>query len=135
MGDTRLTMQQDQYIIDTLGVSHFSDEKRVRLLEQVRTLIGEAISAELSEQQLNEYQAIIDDRELVIELWLKQNVPEYKNSPIYQEIVAASEHDPEHNRPEKIFANLAWIERNVPNVKAISDQVLKDFKDQHFRTT
>jgi hypothetical protein len=125
-------MQHSEYILEALGATHLSDEQKTQLLEQIHTLVGEAISTQLTEEQLKEYQAIIDDRKLVIELWLKQHLPEYKNSVAYQEIVAAAKQDPEHNNPEKIFANLAWIKLNVPDIKKITDTVIQDFKTQHF---
>lgn len=128
-------MQQDDYIIDRLGVSHYSDEQKELVLEQVRMFIGEAMSKSLSEQQLNEYQAIIDDNEAVITAWLDQNVPEYKNSTLYKVLIEAYQTDPEHNRPEKTLANLAWVEKNVPNAKELADKVIDDYKANQLATS
>jgi hypothetical protein len=123
-------MYQDDYILDKVGAEGLSIEKKASILEQVRTHIGEAISEQLTEQQLNEYQAIIDDNDVVIHLWLEQNVPDYKNTYAFQQLAEAYHTDPERNRPEKLFATVAWVEVNVPNVKEITDRVIDTFKIQ-----
>jgi hypothetical protein len=128
-------MSQDEYIIKRLGAETLSAELQNDILEAVRVLIGEAISEGLSEQQVNEYEAIIDDHEIAIDLWLKQHVPNYKDSVVYQQFVEGYEEDPEHNRPEKLFANLAWVELNVPNVKGITNKVIDEFKAKHLTTS
>ena len=121
-------MQADEYIIEKLGIESYDDERKALILDQVRTYIGEAISNKLSAQQLHQYQEIIDANDHVIKPWLQKNVPEYKNHPVYQQLVAGQASDPHHNDPTKIFAGLAWVELNVPNVKEITDEVLDAFK-------
>jgi hypothetical protein len=128
-------MSQDEYIIERLGAGTLSEQLQSDILDEVRVLIGKAISEGLTEQQMNEYQAIIDDHEIAIDLWLKQYAPQYKESAVYQQFVEGFEADPEHNRPEKLFANLAWVELNVPNVKEITNKVIDDFKAQHLATS
>lgn len=127
-------MQQDEYILKELGGESFPAERQELILEQVRTLVGEAISSQLTEQQKDEYQAIIDAQDSVIQPWLEQNIPEYKKSSVYQEFEAAYETDPEHNDPAKLFASIAWIELNVKNIKEIIDDVISIYKDKYMPT-
>lgn len=121
-------MQPDEYIIDQLGYDDKSDDEKELALEQVRVAIGEAISEQISEEQGEEYQAIIDANNDVIYPWLAKHFPEYKKTLVYQQIEEASHSDPQHNDPAKIFANLAWIQVNVPNTKEITDKVIAEFK-------
>ena len=121
-------MQADDYIIEKLGIESYDDERKALILDQVRTYIGEAISKTLSAQQLHQYQEIIDANDAVIQPWLEKNIPNYKENPVYQQLEAGREDDPEQNDPAKIFAGLAWVEVNVPNVKEITDEVLDAFK-------
>lgn len=120
-------MYHDEELLKKIGANNASDEEKTRLLEQFNTLVGEAISEGLSEQQLNEYQAIIDDDGDVIDAWLSHNVSDYKNTALYQEFANAYESDPEKNSPEKLFATIAWIELNVPNRQEIVDKVAAHF--------
>ena len=128
-------MQPDEYIIEQLSIEAFSKAEQEEMLNEVRMRIGEAVSESLSEQQLNEYQAIIDANDSVIQPWLEQNVPEYKNTVVYQQLVEDSASDPEHNDPAKLFANLAWVELNIPNRKEIADAVITDYKRKYLTTS
>ena len=123
-------MIQDEAILKQIGMENAPEAERLAALDQLQTFIGEAISATLSEQQLNEYQAIIDDDTEVIDAWLENNVPDYKNAALYQEFAEGFDSDPEQNSPEKLFATVAWIELNVPNRQAIVDEVIANFKPE-----
>lgn len=128
-------MQPDEYIIEQLSIEAFSKTEQQDMLDEVRMLIGEAVSDTLSEQQLTEYEAIINANDAVIQPWLEQNVPEYKTTPAYQQLEQDSADDPEHNDPAKLFAGLAWLELNVPNKKEITDAVISDYKKKHLSTS
>ena len=84
--------------------------------------MGEAISETLTEQQLTEYQAIIDNDESVIDAWLDQNIPAYKTHPLYEELTSGDEND-----ASKMFASIAWIEVNVPDRQKIIESVVANF--------
>ncbi len=128
-------MQPDEYIIEKLSIEAFSKKEQNEMLDEVRMLIGDAVSDELTEQQLNEYEAIINANDEVIQPWLEQNVPDYKTNPVYQQFEDDYNSDPEHNDPAKLFATIAWIELNVPNRKEIADAVIKDYKKKHLATS
>lgn len=123
-------MIQDEAILKQIGMENAPEAEQRAALDQLQTFIGEAMSATLSEQQLNEYQAIIDDDTEVIDAWLESNVPDYKNAALYQEFSEGFDSDPEQNSPEKLFATVAWIELNVPNRQAIVDEVIANFKPE-----
>lgn len=123
-------MIQDEAILKQIGMEDAPEAEQRAALDQLQTFIGEAISATLSEQQLNEYQAIIDDDTEVIDAWLESTIPDYKNAALYQEFAEGFDSDPEQNSPEKLFATVAWIELNVPNRQAIVDEVIANFKPE-----
>ena len=123
-------MIQDEAILKQIGMEGAPEAEQRAALDQLQTFIGEAISATLSEQQLNEYQAIIDDDTEVIDAWLESTIPDYKNAALYQEFAEGFDSDPEQNSPEKLFATVAWIELNVPNRQAIVDEVIANFKPE-----
>ena len=121
-------MQSDEYIIEQLEINALSADDQADILDQVRLSIGEAVSAQLSEAQLEEYQEIIDANNKVIQPWLAKNIPDYKKSVVYEELLEGFKTDPEKNDPDKLFASLAWIELNVPNAKEVTDNVIADYK-------
>lgn len=127
-------MQDEQMIIDALGIANWSEEQRRPVIDEATLRIGSAVSSTLSEQQRNEYTAILDDDYAVINAWLDQNVPDYKNNPLYQEIAQSYETDPEQNNPSKLFATLAWLQMNVPNMQELLDTTLATYKQELSQT-
>lgn len=122
--------QSDEKIIEQLGIANLPADEQQRMIEEVQVRIGELVSENLTEQQLNEYQAIIDDDKEVIDAWLDLNVPDYKNSAAYQAFEEDYKDDPEFNNPAKLFASLAWIEFNVPNLEEVMQQGIDTYKQE-----
>lgn len=117
-------------LIESLGIQAWPEAKQDKAVEIATFRIGSAITDQLSEQQFNEYTAIVDDNQKVIETWLEQNVPDYKQSPVYQGIVDEYDNDPEKNSPAKLFATMAWIQVNVPEIETLIQKTLSTFKDE-----
>lgn len=123
-------MQDEQYIIETLGIAEWPEEKRQLTVKEATMRIGTALMDGLSEAQYAEYTAIVDDNHEVIGTWLEANAPNYQESPTFQAIAADAEADPERNRPEKIFATLAWMQANIPDVQDRVAQTLAAYKQE-----
>lgn len=123
-------MQDEQYIIDTLGISDWDEAKKEPVLTEATQRIGKTLLGELDDAQRNEYNAIIDDDHAVIDAWLDQNVPDFKDNPVYKAIEEGYEADPEKNNPAKLFATIAWIQLTIPNVQELINQTLANYKQE-----
>lgn len=117
-------------IIKQLGIESLPEEKQNEIVEGATLRLGNAVMEGLTEQQFNEYQDIVNDDASVIDAWLAANVPDYKSSPVYQAFEEGYDADPEKNRPEKLFASIAWIQSNVPNVETLITDTLADYKKE-----
>jgi SNF2 family DNA or RNA helicase len=123
-------MYQDEQIIAQLNIEALPDDEKTEVIREAQVRIGETISEELTEEQLVEYQAIIDGNEQVIATWLEKNVPHYKDEAIYQSFEEGYESDPEHNSPAKLFASIAWIQLTVPHIQDLVAKVIESFKQE-----
>lgn len=123
-------MQDEQYIIDRLDANDWSEDKKQEIVLEATMRIGESLLEGLDEQKTNEYKAIVDDNHDVINVWLDQNVPDYKDNPVYQEIEAGYEADPEKNNPAKLFSTIAWVQLNVPDLQDRIDSVLEQYRQE-----
>lgn len=123
-------MIQEDEIIEKLGIASFDSAEQRAIIEEATYRVGEAVSQALTEQQLNEYGAIVDDNEAVITSWLDQNVPDYKDQAVYQQFVQDYDGDPEKNNPAKLYASLAWVQKNIPNAQAAIDATLDTYKQE-----
>lgn len=112
-----------------LGIQHLTPEQQDEILDQVFTLAGEEMAENLTDEQLNEYEKIINADDEVIGAWLAANEPDYEQNEVYQAIADGTEADPEHNDPKKIFANLQWVAKNIPNRQTVLDQVIAAYKE------
>lgn len=124
-------MQFDtQDMISRLGIGELSETEQADILDEANRRIGENLSSGLNEQQINEYQAIIDGNQAVIDAWLEQNVPDYKESPIYQEIDAGFATDPDQVPADKAFAAMAWVQQHTPDALETIEKVLTDYGNE-----
>ncbi len=120
-------------ILQELNATELPVDDQQALLDNVGVRVGEEIEKRLSEQQINEYRAIVDADQDVIFAWLNQNQPDYKNDPIYNEVASGYDADPEKIQPEKIVASLSWVKLNVPDASEIVSRVVLSYKQT--RTT
>jgi protein-tyrosine-phosphatase len=123
-------MYQNEQIIEQLGIADLPDDQIENIVNEAQVRIGEAVSTQLTDEQLNEYQAIIDGDEQVIEAWLDKNVPNYKDAAAYQSFEEGYEEDPEKNDPKKLFASLAWVQFTVPQLQEVVATALESFKQE-----
>jgi hypothetical protein len=123
-------MYQDEQIIQQLGIADLPDDQKEVLVSEAQVRIGEAISQQLTDEQLHEYQAIIDGDKQVIDSWLENNVANYEEAGAYQAFEEAYESDPEKNDPKKMFASLAWVQLNVPHLQEVVAQALESFRQE-----
>lgn len=123
-------MFQRDELIEQLGIENLPEDEQNEAVEVATHRVGLAVTATLSEAQFNEYQAIVDDTKEVIDAWLASNVPDYKDSVVFQQFEEGYAEDPEKNNPEKLFASVAWIQKNVPNVQELITKALEEYKQE-----
>lgn len=121
-------------LITELGIEGYSPEEQQRVLDELNMLVGEAMLSHLSEEQVSEYEAIINGDQEVITSWLTTNDPNYRDSIAYQQLAEGYEDDPDKVPADKVYASMAWIEKNNPNLSetvAVIKATLKANLDQN----
>jgi hypothetical protein len=109
-------MNTDELIVE-LGIEDLSTQEQQRVLDELNMRVGEAMLAGLSEDQINEYEAIINGHQDVITSWLETNDPGYADTIAYQQLAEGSDQDdPQTVHADKAYASMAWVERNNPNL-------------------
>jgi len=117
-------MTEDQELISELGIENLSEVEQGHVVDALTMKIGEALAAELSEKQLEEFQAIIDGDDDIINNWLAENEPDYKDNPAYEVFVDEGEGVP----AEKMYAYTAWLGVNKPDFQDIVAEMKADIK-------
>lgn len=115
-------------LIKELGIEGLEPEKQLRIVDELNMRVGEAIMSGLSEDQIAEYEAIINGEQDVISSWLASNDPGYKDTIAYQQLAEGVESDPDKVPADKVYASMAWIEKNNPNLSDTVTAIKADLK-------
>jgi len=115
-------------IISELGIEALEPAKQQRIIDELNMRVGEAVLGHLSEEQVREYEAIINGDQEVITSWLQANDPGYADTIAYQQLAEGYETDPDKVPADKVYASMAWIEKNNPNLGKVVAEIKEDIK-------
>ncbi len=114
--------QFDESFLETVGLSGMPEEEKENFLQyaqdQLEVRIGEKMSEGLSEEQLGEFERIIDNDQDTVQKWLA-NAGDYKNDEIYKKLLDGSE--VAEDTPEFLndYVTAKWLEQNCPQYQDI----------------
>lgn len=118
-------MFYDEQIVEELGLKELDRDKQQEIIDSYRIEIGQALAGDLNEEQLEEFEAIINGDQDVINGWLQENAPDYKTTEAYEQLGQGYDEDSEKVPADKVFASMAWVQKNSPNF-ASTVEVIKD---------
>ena len=95
--------------------------------DQLEIRIGEKMSNTLTDQQLDEFEKIIDNDQETMSRWLAA-AGDYKNSEVYQKLISVAGTDsPE---VENDFVTAIWLNRNCPQYQQIIDESISEIRSE-----
>ena len=120
-------MNTDDLIVE-LGIERLTLAQQQSVIDELNMRVGEAVLGGLSTDQVKEYEAIINGHQDVITAWLKANDPEYTETTAYQQLAQGFEDDLDKVPADKVYASMAWIEKNNPNLNQTIAGIKADLK-------
>ena len=124
--------QLDDQFLQDIGLADLPEEQKKPFLQhvydQLEYRVGVHLSEGMSDAQLEEFEAIIDKKQEVVDAWIAQYVQDYAADPLFQKIQQASglsEVDPVL-RSE--YAATKWLEINRPDYRDVVARTLDDLK-------
>ena len=115
-------------LITELGLEHLTPAQQESVIEELNMRVGQALVADLSEAQISEYEQIINGEQDVITNWLTANDPGYADTIAYQQLDQDDDEDPEKVPADKVYASMAWVEKNNPNFAEVVATIKADLK-------
>ena len=122
----------DDSFLESVGLQEIPADKKQAFLDyaqdQLEIRIGEKMSEGMSEEQLDEFERIIDNDQPTIEKWAAQ-VGDYKNDEIYkklQEGLGDSSEDEVFNN----YLTAIWLNRNCPNYQTIIKDTVEALRQE-----
>lgn len=122
--------QFDDRFLESVGLSELGADQKETFLdyaqEQFETKVGEVMSANMSEAQLEEFDKIADGDPGIIETWLAK-YPDYAKDGDYRRI-ANNIGDGEEARVN--FVTKKWLDTNCPNYDQLMANTLAAFQKE-----
>lgn len=126
--------QLDDQFLQDLGLDQMPEEQRQAFLQHIydelELRVGTRLSDGMTDEQLAEFEAIIDRKEEVISSWLAQNAPDYRNDEVFGRLQQAMELDAEDVELRDEYAATKWLELNRPDYRDVVTTVLGDLKQE-----
>ncbi|NTW61109.1 hypothetical protein HGB24_00230 [Candidatus Saccharibacteria bacterium] len=126
--------QLDEKFLDDIGLGEMpEDQKRPflqHIYDELELRVGTKLSEGMSDKQLEEFEAIIDRKEDVVNRWLDQNNPEFKNDPMFQKIIEATGLAPDDVSLKAEYTATRWLELNRPDYREVVSSVLEAIKQE-----
>lgn len=125
--------QFDESFLETVGLSGMPEEEKENFLQyaqdQLEVRIGEKMSKGLSEEQLDEFERIIDNDQETVQKWLA-NAGDYKNDEIYKKLLDGSE--VAEDTPEFLndYVTAKWLEQNCPQYQDIIRESIEGLQQE-----
>jgi hypothetical protein len=94
-----MTQIDDTFLTD-LGLQNLPDDKKQKIVEQLQAeleeRVGEKLIAGMSEEQMTDFEAIIDQDADTLQQWLETNRPDYP--AVVEETLNEMKEELAHNR-------------------------------------
>jgi hypothetical protein len=124
--------QLDDKFLADIGLNDLPDDQKQAFLqhiyEELELRVGTRLSDGLSDQQLEEFEKIIDRDQAVIDNWIATHVQDYLNDEIFKRMQQALKLDATDPNLKAEYVATKWLEVNRPDYREVVKQVLDELK-------
>jgi len=126
--------QLDDQFLNDIGLADLPDEQKKPFLQhvydQLEYRVGVRLSEGMSDAQLEEFEAIIDRKEDVVNDWIHANAPGYAAEEVFQKIQQASGLSADSPVLKADYAATKWLEVNRPDYRDVVAKTLDELKTE-----
>ena len=115
--------QLDDNFLQETGLAALPEEQR-----QYR--VGVRLSDGMTDDQLKEFEAIIDRREEAVNQWVLNYAPAYQTDELFMRMQQASGFEPTDFRLVAEYASTKWLEINRPDYREVVSSTLGELKQE-----
>ncbi len=128
--------QLDEKFLDEMGLHDLPAEQKRPFLqhiyEELEVRVGTRLSEGLSDEQLQEFEGIIDRKYELIKGWLGSNVPQYLEDPLFVRLQTSNKLAQDDINLLSEYTASKWLELNRSDYRNIVAQVLEEIKKEIF---
>jgi len=126
--------QLDDQFLQDIGLADLPEEQRKPFLQhvydQLEYRVGVRLSEGMSDNQLEEFESIIDRKPEIIDAWVAQYSPDFSDDALYGKIQAASGLTAGDPRIKAEYAATKWLEVNRPDYRDVVAKTLDELKQE-----
>jgi len=126
--------QLDDKFLQDIGLNDLPEAQKKPFLQHIydelELRVGTRLSDGLSNQQLEEFESIIDHKDDIISSWLAKYMPEYHNDQVFMQLQVATKLDVNDSNLRAEYAATKWLEINRPDYKQVVATVLDGLKQE-----
>jgi hypothetical protein len=125
--------QLDNAFLEEVGLGSMPEDQKdafkAHIQEELETRVGAKMSEGLSEQQISEFEKIIDGDEQTIRTTLAE-AGDYRNDQIYKLLIDKAGFQDGSKEIENEYASVKWLTKNRPDYQQIVAAVASDLKKE-----
>lgn len=126
--------QLDDKFLEDVGLGSLPDDQKKPFLQhiydQLEYKVGIKLSEGMTDEQLEEFEAIIDRKPEVVSAWLNQNAPQYQTEEVFQRLQKATNLPADDISLKSEFAATKWLEVNRPDYRQVVAETLEGIKKE-----
>ena len=126
--------QLDDKFLADIGLNDLPDDQKQAFLqhiyEELELRVGTRLSDGLSDQQLEEFEKIIDRDQATIDSWLTAHVQDYLNDEVFQRMQQALKLEATDPTLKAEYVATKWLEVNRPDYRDVVKAVLDELKGE-----
>ena len=124
--------QLDDKFLADIGLADLPDDQKQAFLqhiyEELELRVGTRLSDGLSDDQLEQFEKVIDRDQATIDGWLAQYSPDFQNDDIFKRMQQSTKLDPNDPGLKAEYVATKWLEVNRPDYRQVVAQVLDELK-------
>jgi hypothetical protein len=126
--------QLDDQFLNDVGLGNLPEEQKKPFLQhtydQLEYKVGIRLSEGMSDDQLEEFESIIDRKEDVITTWLSTHAPNYQNEEVFARLMQTSNLPASDPGLRAEYAATKWLEVNRPDYRDVVAATLDEIKQE-----
>lgn len=126
--------QLDDQFLQDIGLAELPEDQRKPFLQhvydQLEYRVGMRLSEGMSDAQLEEFEAIIDKKQEVVDAWVTQFAPGYGSDELFTKIQQATNLPAESPALKSEYAATKWLEVNRPDYRDVVAKTLDELKQE-----
>ncbi len=126
--------QLDDKFLADIGLNDLPEDQKQPFLqhiyEELELRVGTRLSDGLSDEQLEQFEKVIDRDMPTIDAWIQQFVPNYTEDQVFQRMQQSTGLAADDQNLKAEFVATKWLEVNRPDYRQVVAQVLDELKQE-----